>query len=412
MLRPIGSRVVAARHLHATKQTLQSANRFSFLKPQANTVSSSDDAIPEQSSGQLNGNRFAQKFNSNGRNERINGNDRTKRNETNQRSFRWNSDRDPGRDRNNWKLRTSNFNESRPRQRREMFQLTTGSEFSQSALKDLIRKVEELETKYVVNYLNPDSNQIQEKHLEEITNKLNLEEEGLLLIVKENDLPLVRHIKVVDMVKSYSEELAQKKQQELLESGNSAALRAAHQRMKQEHKKSAEKSVTLYFSISVSDLVNQKKREMTKFIESGTKFIIYLTMKRPYFSSKKSSTEVDSESGSKTYDIRNAAKFRDDTGEVDEDLFDIELAKRQLILDNLVKVLDEFGCTYNIEGAIHNRMKIDVTPKEVPKEAQQRPQASSSKKVKEKKEKRSKEPAKTKKSEEDLDALYSFKIED
>jgi len=301
------------------------------------------------------------------------------------------------------------------------FQISTGSDQAQNALKDLISKVHMVSKSYKVKFVNPQNNKLEQKHLVEIVNDLDLAENGLFMVApsKEGDLPLVKTNKVFEMIKHYTTELATQREKELLEKGSIAAQKAIRQRDRAEKKKSATKILTLSWKISLSDLNNQKKMEIKRRMNKGEKFILYIGDKRSLYSARKS---VDKEGGivenMKDTTAVNEEELEEVVNVNDPSDVDFEIKRRHMIIEELQSILEECECQFDISGHIDSRIMVSCAPpiattkpnegnleEDSSKELKKQKKLMKLKKLEEKKQKKTK-------VEEDLDSLYLFKIED
>lgn len=286
------------------------------------------------------------------------------------------------------------------------FNFDSGSEKAKSALKDIITRVQKLGTSYKVNFVSPESNKLASMHLVDIVNSTDFDKNGLLVIdpKTEGELPLIRVIKVQDMLKEYSDKLAAIKEKELLELGSFAAKRALNLRMQAEKKKGATKILTLSWSISVSDLVNQKKNEIMKRVNKGEKFIIFVGEKSSLYSARNSSEKEDGI-------LKQLGSSRTKWDRMDEDELTLELKKRELVLEKLKELLDEAESKYEVSGALEARMMLNVTPKAKSIASQETEKELTARELKKLK-KLAKPKEKVKVDEDELDSLYLFKIQD
>ncbi|KAK6459407.1 altered inheritance of mitochondria protein 23, mitochondrial [Scheffersomyces xylosifermentans] len=302
---------------------------------------------------------------------------------------------------------------TRPHKRVVRFEFKTGSDQAQAALKAIIAKVHACNTNYKCKFIDQATGLVKESNLVDVANNSDLREFGLhLLPGKEGELPTIKKVTTREMLKAYSDELAAEREKALLESGSVAAQRALNSRLKAERKKSAAKVVTIYWNISLGDLKNQKKTELSNRLCKGEVFTIYMRKK-----GREIATPTEDEDGAEVMhvqDIRRSLAH-------DEDALNIELQRRELITETLLSVLDELPCTYTVEGQKENKLSITVTPKP---EAMEKVTASGSceellspKELKKQrqlqKQKEREEELKRKKQEKEdnLDSLYSFKIE-
>ena len=64
--------------------------------------------------------------------------------------------------------------------------------------------------------------------------------------------------------------------------------------------------------------------------------------------------------------INTIFKRRSNTEEDEQELIEIELKRRQLLIENLQSLLTELNCKWTIEGDINTKMTFNVTPKGQP----------------------------------------------
>jgi hypothetical protein len=290
---------------------------------------------------------------------------------------------------------------SKPHRKIVRFEFKTGTDQGQAALKSIIAKVHGYDSSYKVRYVDPESNKIVSKHLVDICNCLDLKQNGLIMIPPKNDSEpcMVKQTTNVEMIRNYSEELAALKEKELLEKGSITALKALKQRQKLEKKKSAIKSLQMFWHISVGDLKNQKKSEIQSRLSKGESFNIYVKSK-----GGPAIEELDDDF--KGDDITKSAKYRD------EDALSLELKKREMIYNVLQEMLQDLPCQYEVKGTVETRLLIPVTPLDVCKTETETKKSEVKKTARAQKQKQDKKQQKVVKDECDLDALYLFKIED
>ncbi|KAG2731449.1 hypothetical protein G9P44_005865 [Scheffersomyces stipitis] len=304
---------------------------------------------------------------------------------------------------------------TRPHKRVVRFEFKTGSDQAQAALKSIIAKVHALSTNYKIKFIDPVSGEVKLSNLVDIANSTDLREAGLqLLPCKEGDLPSIKKVSTREMLKLYSDELAAEKEKALLQSGSVAAQRALNQRLKSERKKSAAKLLNIFWNISLGDLKNQKKTELANRLCKGETFTIYLKRKGREVATPEGEGDEESETLN-MYDIRRSLAH-------DEDALNIETQRRELISQQLFCILDEMPCTYEIEGQKENKLKVTVSPRQDAVKQSISPSSEectlSAKDLKKQrqlqKQKEREELLKLKKQEKEdnLDSLYSFKIED
>ncbi|KAG5419249.1 AIM23 [Candida metapsilosis] len=297
--------------------------------------------------------------------------------------------------------------------------LDTGSESAQNALKSILARIQRLQPlDKPVQYVSPTQGLIT-CPIQQVLEGLDLSSQGLQLIEREatnngsstaSVIPLIKRIKIQEMLKSYNDELAEAKELELLNMGSKKTIKALDNKLRAKQKKSSEKQIMIKWSISLNDLTNQKQVEIDNRLrkESG-KIVIYL------IHNKKAPMNL------KITDIFKNSRSGDDA-DVAESM-DIELRKRGKVKETLENILNSLECKWTSEGDVESRMvySITSTASDVSTSATATAKASeeNSQKSTDSHQQKKKQKAKTvtnksesKVDEEDLDALYSFKIED
>lgn len=294
---------------------------------------------------------------------------------------------------------------------RPVFNITTGSERAQLALKNLIMKVQSKSSNYEVHYVDPETKKFLTVGLHGLVNKLDLSKEGIKVLPPQGEgHPIIRIIPVSEMLEAYVDELAAIKQQELLDMGSSRALRAATMRAQAERKKSATKILTLSWSISVSDLLNQKRNEIEKRLKKDDKLVIFVGEKSSLSGARLNAEKEDAlEKQLKTSDTK--------WDRMDEEENLLEMKKREMIFGKLQELLEELQCKMDISGTMDARMmiKISSTNKQTENAGGQEKELSPKELKRLKKLEKAKERAQAKErklADEDIDSLYLLKIED
>lgn len=297
-------------------------------------------------------------------------------------------------------------NNNNNRRKLARFEFNTGSLQAQNALKSIITKVHSYDSTYKVKYLDPDTKKIRNIHLVDVVNHLDLTVNGIIMIAPKDagELPLIKHISTADMLKNYNDELAALKEQELISKGSFTMQKILQNRLKVEKKKSAIKALNMQWSISIGDLKNQKKSEIESRLLRGENFNIYVKAKNNRYNNI---DDLDLPEGEQlSNDITKNNKFRD------EDELTLELKKRGMVLTSLQEILDELPCQYDIKGRVETSLLIPLVSTAKPADEVKTCEVKKSPKAEKAKQRQEKQQAAKKVSEEDLDALYLFKIED
>ncbi|GEQ69139.1 hypothetical protein JCM33374_g2810 [Metschnikowia sp. JCM 33374] len=294
---------------------------------------------------------------------------------------------------------------------RPVFDFSTGSERAQEALKNLIMKVKEKSSNYYVNYVDPATKKFLTVSLASLVNKLDLKKEGIRVLPPQGEgYPIIRVIPVTEMMQAYVDELAEIKQKELLDMGSSRAIRAAAMRAQAEKKKSATKILTLSWSISVSDLLNQKKNEIEKRLKKDDKLVVFVGEKGSLSGARMNVEKEDAF-------VKQLNSSNTNWERMDEEENLLEMKKREMIFAKLQEMLHDLGCKMDISGNLDTRMMIKISSqgKHTNDTASDETQLSAKELKRLKKLEKAKERAKAKEkklAEEDIDSLYSLKIED
>lgn len=261
---------------------------------------------------------------------------------------------------NGW---SRNGRDDRRQQNQVRFENFTGSSRAQEALKQIILRVNEANTGCRVN-LRDESGKLVAKHLLQITNALDLKEEGLALIniQADADLPLVKKVSVKDMIQLYSDKLAAEIEEQLIASGNARAQRVVQNRLKVERKKSAAKIVNLAWAISISDMQNQKKKEIEKRIVSGEKFSINIGGKALNFKQRKLGKTLDEvleENGDEDSELVSP---QSDLTQLNDEDYELEIRKRERVFATVELILAEHRCRTSVVGSLEKQMYVNVEP--------------------------------------------------
>lgn len=306
-----------------------------------------------------------------------------------------------------------------PQKRRVKFNLEGCLEQAKNALKSNIEKIFSLSKNYEVKFVNPETNKLERAFLDDIVNSLDLSSQGIFLVPadSENDVPLIKINKSFQMIKLYIDEIAAKREKELLEMGSLAAQRAVRQREKAEKKKSATKILTISWKISPTDLMNQKRAEIERYLSKGESFLLYVGDKRSLHSVRRS---VDKEGGLRDKTASEEEEHSDTQDTEEWDGVNYELKKRELILQKIEEILNDAECSFELSGKVDSRIIASCTPKQKPTSSESSGKDENSdtkllkklRKQEKQKQKQRKEKEKASTKEEDLDALYLFKIDD
>lgn len=329
------------------------------------------------------------------------------------------------------KRKHANFQKNDSRRRSEpiraprkiRFEFNSGLDQAQNALKNAITRVHALSENYRVSFVDPETNKIEQKHLVDIVNALDLTRNGILVVPQPGKVPLIKLNKTADMLKTYTDQLAQQREKELLELGSSAAQRAVRQRERLERKKSSTKILALSWHISVSDLLNQKKSEISKRLDKDGKFVIYVGEKKSLYSARMSVNKEDGLIATlKNEEMEDDVERQPfegllpvDLNNADEDI-NIELRRRHMIYQKLEEILQENEAQYQVSGSVDSRIMLSVSarPNRAAEQTEQKQLSAKELRKQQKRQQKQDNPAADRKKvdDEDLDSLYLFKIEE
>ncbi|CAH6718223.1 altered inheritance of mitochondria protein 23, mitochondrial [[Candida] jaroonii] len=269
--------------------------------------------------------------------------------------------------------------------KQKTFNLQKFSMKGKEVLTHNINKVRELESGFKVQFIV--NGKLETKHLADIIEDLNPSSDGIK-IVPNKDSVMIRTVPYKQMLEEFNEDKSKMIEQELIGQGSQKALRALQSSKRADKKKSGAKMITLSWNISLGDLNAQKKSEILKRASKGEKFSIFID----------------------THKANQATITKILAGEVtpqgeDWNIKPMELKRRELIIEGLQAILEEGEVKFEEKGSINKLLILNcVPPAPVEKEVK-----------KQKREKIKKEPkAKPVQriEENELDSLYSFKIED
>lgn len=308
--------------------------------------------------------------------------------------------------------RANHRSEPQPYRRRQQdFEVPDGSPKMQEALMAIMLKCRQNDSRMQVRFVDPSTQKMTEMHLQSVINLLDVETDGLTYIPpsRRGELPIVRINKVSDMIRVYSDELAEAKRLEILKSGSFHAKRTELLKAQAERKKASTKMILLSWAITVPDLLNQKRTEILGRLKKDEKLLIYWGDKRTHYSVRKGSEKEDGvlkllQKGESLEVIPSSSG---------EDV-PVEIRRREMLLLKLQNLLEENECKVVTTGSLESRVILSVTGKKPVAEKGDLHSQTSPKEARrlEKARKASEANSKEKKTdEEDLDSLYLFKID-
>ncbi|CAK9439129.1 uncharacterized protein LODBEIA_P33530 [Lodderomyces beijingensis] len=280
--------------------------------------------------------------------------------------------------------------------------LSRGTETAQAALKLILSRISEQSPDFTVETITPGKG-VTTCKIHTILSQLDLSKEGIQVTHRPNvAFPLVKSCPVSHMMRAYQEERSATKELELLKAGSFKTIKSIENKLKAKQKQSKEKSVYVSWGININDLRGQKFQEIQRRIEDkGEKLSLYIVHDK-----SKPNLHV-------------SAVYRD------PQTLELEMKRRNMVVDVVESLIGDevLGWKWSREGTIETKLVYSIVPNPavVAARASTKKEAKAAKLAKaEEKKSKSKYnnggglPLSNKKttSEEDLDALYSMKIED
>ncbi|CAH2351361.1 altered inheritance of mitochondria protein 23, mitochondrial [[Candida] railenensis] len=327
-----------------------------------------------------------------------------------------------------------------PQPKKLTFEFNTGTDSSHNALRSIIDKVHHLNNgKYMVRYVNPATKKLETVHLASITNALDLKKEGVFIVPSKDDegsFPIIRVNTLPEMLKAYSDELADLRHQELLEKGSRAAKRAQQSKDRAEKKKSSTKIVTISWEISFSDFHNQKIKEIQKKIDKGESFVIFIGDKKNLVSARKNVDRSDGlvkkmQGAAEEVDLESEEGEGEDESQqqsidsyVAKDLDIITRAKREKMISEIKEFLTESVGKLEVSGTLDRRItymcskikkstQAQAATNGAQEEISPKEQRRLKRLQKQQQQQQQQQSAKSNVKEEDLDSLYqNLKFDD
>lgn len=257
---------------------------------------------------------------------------------------RWENGRDPRRQNNRNSLEN-------------LTNISSCSEKTQMALKQVLADLKKVSPTLKVNQVDSETGKLNVCHVLDIAKKLDFKAQGLHVIQPgpHQRYPIIKVIPAVDMIRSFSDSLAAAKQKELLASGSAKAERSAMNKLQAERKKQAVKVLTISWSISTSDLANQKKKEVEKRLAKDDTLIVYIGEKQSLVSARKGASKSDGILG--LIDSSHSTLRRN------SDQHEVELRRRELLIETLRGAFEELELKVEESGLLESRMMFKVTRK-------------------------------------------------
>ena len=243
------------------------------------------------------------------------------------------------------------------RKKRIVINWQSGTERAQEAANDTIQRVFRLNSKGTINIFDNTTKQIEPSNIKSYAKGLDLDTHGLSIVDVETVSPELRVplVKIVDSktaLKRYSDEIARRKEEELIEKG---VIRKRNTDTSSRTDASL-KHVKLTWKVQEDDLLNQKAREIETQLTRGNKLNIYIddgsrgTPKNwlDSFENVSASAETEAEGEVKPVTVRIPKK---------------ELRRRESIVEQIKTLVEELSIVPVIEGGVESKMIIRLSPK-------------------------------------------------
>lgn len=250
------------------------------------------------------------------------------------------------------------------RRKRIVINWQSGTARAQEAANDTIQQVFKLNSKGEIRIFDAATKQIESSNIKSYAKGLDLDSHGLSIVDVETVSPELRVplVKIVDAktaLKRYSDEVAKRKEEELIEKGvirkrsSDAASRTD----------AGLKHVKLTWKVQQDDLMNQKAREIETQLARGNKLNIYID---------------DGSRGTP----KNWLESFENVGAVPEGKADgegetiqqhavripkKELRHREAIVEQIKALVEELSVAPVVDGSVESRMIIRLAPKPVAK---------------------------------------------
>ncbi|CCK73601.1 Aim23p NDAI_0G06180 [Naumovozyma dairenensis CBS 421] len=226
----------------------------------------------------------------------------------------------------------------------------TGTDRAKEAINSVIEKIFTINSHGFVNFVNPETHNLVNINIRDLIKGLDLTKKGLSIVNIEKDrrnkpIPLVRFVDCKVALKTYSDIIAKKKEEELVALGVIKKLTGAGSTDKKE---TTLKHIKISWQISMDDLSNQKAQEIIKLLKKGFKVNIYIDEKKSTDSSNWLGLFDHIEDPTKPSNIKISKK---------------ELNQRTSIINRLNDLLNEYSNKPLMEGSLQTRVLMKLAPK-------------------------------------------------
>ncbi|SCU96272.1 LAFA_0G05402g1_1 [Lachancea sp. 'fantastica'] len=228
---------------------------------------------------------------------------------------------------------------------------TSGTERARNAANHVLQQVLKLNDRGIVKVVNQESNTLEEKAFVNWAAGIDLDQMGFILVNIEQrssgSIPLIKVVDSKTALKKYSDELAERKKEELIKMGFSS------KRLGKKNDKDTNtdnlKQIKISWQISDSDLNKQKANEITSQLKKGHKVYLYLNGKEE-LSKVNWSDDIPTHQEDEKKSKGSAISPK-------------EYRRRETVLESLHEIVSELAIQPVLEGSIDSRLIMKLNPK-------------------------------------------------
>lgn len=225
---------------------------------------------------------------------------------------------------------------------------STGSERAKEAANNVLSKIFEVNPRGNIKYLNLDG-KVEETNIRSFAKGIDLAKQGLNIVSIVNaekdgeQLPFVKIVDSITALKKHSDYLAEKKVNEL------KAMGLMPKKLMEKDKNSSDdnlKHIKVSWNIKEDDLMKQKAHDITSMLKKGNKVNLYLVDK----------DDINSKNWMETFEVINH-------NELKKKIKTSEQTRREMIVEKIKQISDEYAVEPVIEGSVISKMVIRLTPR-------------------------------------------------
>lgn len=226
----------------------------------------------------------------------------------------------------------------------------TGNERDKEAANFIMSKVMRMNKSGTIHVINPESNKIEETSIRKFAKGVNLSESGFSIadfkqINEHAQIPLVKLVDRKTALKRYSDEIAKRKQAELVSMG--LMKKAQVNTNDTERAEDLVKQIKISWQIKLDDLTKQKAHEIVSQLKRGFKVYLYLDDRN----------SINSRNWASSFEQLRSNKLET------KGISDKELLQRESVLKKLDQITEDYSVQPVKDGNIGTRMMIKLAPK-------------------------------------------------